>query len=180
MRACQEGRVLPMRTLCFVVLFGLGAPALAQEAQAPSQPAANADEVVVEGRKPENVYAEIERLEISVYDRFNALNSNDEFDIHCFKQAPTGSNIPLRRCAPNFVVEAEAQAAQNTMVGARGRADARNHGDTTVLEQKSKALTEEIQRLAREDAQLMRDLARLDELKRQQANDKPARRQAGS
>ena len=168
-----------MRTLCFVVLFGLGAPALAQEAQPPSQPAANADEVVVEGRKPENVYAEIERLEISVYDRFNALNSNDEFDIHCFKQAPTGSNIPLRRCAPNFVVEAEAQAAQNTMVGARGRADARNHGDTTVLEQKSKALTEEIQRLAREDAQLMRDLVRLDELKRQQANDKPARRQAG-
>ena len=157
-----------MRTLCFVVLFGLGAPALAQEAQAPSQPAANADEVVVEGRKPENVY-----------DRFNALNSNDEFDIHCFKQAPTGSNIPLRRCAPNFVVEAEAQAAQNTMVGARGRADARTHGDTTVLEQKSKALTEEIQRLAREDAQLMRDLVRLDELKRQQANDKPARRQAG-
>ena len=168
-----------MRTLCFVVLFGLGAPALAQEAQAPSQPAANADEVVVEGRKPENVYAEIERLEISVYDRFNALNSNDEFDIHCFRQAPTGSNIPLRRCAPNFVVEAEAQAAQNTMVGARGRADARNHGDTTVLEQKSKALTEEIQRLAREDAQLMRDLVRLDELKRQQANDKPARRQTG-
>ena len=168
-----------MRTLCFVVLFGLGAPALAQEAQPPPQPAANADEVVVEGRKPENVYAEIERLETSVYDRFNALNSNDEFDIHCFKQAPTGSNIPLRRCAPNFVVEAEAQAAQNTMVGARGRADARNHGDTTVLEQKSKALTEEIQRLAREDAQLMRDLVRLDELKRQQANDKPARRQAG-
>ena len=168
-----------MRTLCFVVLFGLGAPALAQEAHAPSQPAGNADEVVVEGRKPENVYAEIERLEISVYDRFNALNSNDEFDIHCFKQAPTGSNIPLRRCAPNFVVEAEAQAAQNTMVGARGRADARNHGDTTVLEQKSKALTEKIQRLAREDAQLMRDLVRLDELKRQQANDKPARRQTG-
>ena len=162
-----------MRTLCFVVLFGVGAPALAQQA------APNDDEIVVEGRQPQNVYAEIERLETSVYDRFNALNSNDEFDIHCFKQAPTGSNIPLRRCAPNFVVEAEAQAAQNTMVGARGRADARNHGDTTVLEQKSKALTEEIQRLAREDAQLMKDLVRLDELKRQQANDKSARRQAG-
>ena len=170
-----------MRTLRFVVLFGLGAPALAQEAQSPPQPAADADEVVVEGRKPENVYAEIERLEVSVYDRFNALNSNDEFDIHCFKQAPTGSNIPLRRCAPNFVVEAEAQAAQNTMVGARGRADARNTGDyVTLLEQKSKALTEEIQRLAREDAQLMRDLVRLDELKRQQqGNDKPPARPAG-
>ena len=168
-----------MRTLCFVVLFGLAAPALAQEVAASPQAAADVDEIIVPGVKPENLAAEIERLEGSVYSRFNALNSNDEFDIHCFKQAPTGSNIPLRRCAPNFVVEAEAQAAQNTMVGARGRADARNHGDTTVLEQKSKALTEEIQRLAREDAQLMRDLVRLDELKRQQANDKPARRQTG-
>ena len=168
-----------MKIVCFVALLSLAAPALAQETASASRAADDVDEVVVPGTRPQNLRVEIERLEQVVYERWNALNSNDEFDIHCFKQAPTGSNIPLRRCAPNFVIEAEAQAAQNTMVGARGRADARNHGDTTVLEQKSKALTEEIQRLAREDAQLMRDLVRLDELKRQQANDKPARRQAG-
>ena len=110
---------------------------------------------------------------------FIALNGNDEFDIHCFKQAPTGSNIPLRRCAPNFVVQAEAQASENTVLG-RGRADTRITRDYAILfEQKSKALTEEMQRLAREDPQLMRDLVRLDELKRQQANGKPARRPAG-
>ena len=171
-----------MRTLYFVVLFGLSAPVLAQEAQSPPKPAANADEVVVEGRKPESVYAEIERLEVSVYDRFNALNSNDELDIHCFKQAPTGSNIPLRRCAPNFAVEAEAAAAKNTISGARSNANAnsRNAGDNgTILEQKSRELTEEIQRLAREDERLMRDLVRLDQLTQQQANDKPARRRGG-
>jgi len=171
-----------MRTLCFVVIFGLAAPALAQQAASPPQPAADPDEVVVEGRKSENLYAEIERLEGSVYDRFNALNSNDELDIHCFKQAPTGSNIPLRRCAPNFVIDAEARAAKNTISGGRSSANANSRkvgDDATILEQKSKALTEELQRLAREDAQLMRDLVRLDELKRQQANEKPARRPAG-
>ena len=166
-----------MKTFCFVALLSLAAPALAQQTAS----ADDVDEVIVPGSRPQNLRVEIERLEHVVYERWNALNSNDEFDIHCFKQAPTGSNIPLRRCAPNFVVQAEAQAAQNTMVGARGRADARNAGaDATILEQKSKALTEEIQRLAREDAQLMKDLVRLDELKRQQANDKPARRGAGS
>jgi hypothetical protein len=166
------------RTLCFVVLFGLGAPALAQEVASPPQPATDVDEIVVPGSRPENLYAEIERLEGSVYERFNSLNRNDELDIHCFKQAPTGSNIPLRRCAPNFVIEAEARAAKNTIVGTRGNADAtaRNARDSaTTLEQKSRALTEEFQRLAREDAQLMRDLVRLDELKRLQANDKPGR-----
>ena len=56
------------------------------------------------GRRPENLRVEIERLEVAVYERFNALNSDDEFDIHCLKQAPTGSNIPLRTCAPNFVI----------------------------------------------------------------------------
>jgi len=171
-----------MRTLCFVVLFGLAAPALAQEVAASPQAATDVDEIIVPGVKPENLAAEIERLEGSVYSRFNALNSNDEFDIHCFKQAPTGSNIPLRRCAPNFVVEAEAAAAKNTVSGARSNANAngRNARDNgTILEQKSRELTEEIQRLAREDQQLMRDLVRLDQLKQQQAADKPARRSGG-
>lgn len=164
-----------MKTFCFVALLVLAAPAFAQEAAAP-QPDANVEEVVVPGHRPANLFAEIERLEGSVYQRFNELNSNDDFDIHCFKQAPTGSNIPLRRCAPNFVIEAESQAAQNTMVGARGRADARNTGDYNMrLEQLSRELTEEMQRVAREDKQLMRDLTRLDELRTMQSNDKETR-----
>jgi hypothetical protein len=169
-----------MRTLCFVVLFGLGAPALAQEGASPPQPAADVDEVVVPGRRPENLYAEIERLEGSVYERFNALNSNDELDIHCFKQAPTGSNIPLRRCAPNFVIEAEAQAAENTIVGGRSNdnSTARNAGDSHDFEQKSRALTEEFSG-SRERRAARADLLRPDELKRLQENDKPARRPAG-
>ena len=75
------------------------------------------------GRRPENLRVEIERLEGAVYERWNALNSNDEFDIHCLKKEPTGSNIPLTRCAPNFVIQAEAQAAEDVLTGGRSRAD---------------------------------------------------------
>jgi hypothetical protein len=174
-RLCQ-GRVLLVKTVCLVVLVGLSAPAFAQEI-ASSPQGADVDEVVVPGRRPANLRVEIERLEASVYDRFNALNSDDDFDIHCLEQAPTGSNIPLRKCAPNFVIEAESNAASRML--SDGRAGAGNNNSpaehTMLMEEKSRALTAEMQRLAREDEQLLRDLVRLDELKQLQSSDQQRR-----
>ena len=48
-------------------------------------------------------------------------------------------------------------------------------GTVPQLEQKSRELTAEIQRVAREDEQLLRDLVRLDELKQLQAAEKGTR-----
>lgn len=157
-----------MRTLYWVAVVGLGAPALAQEAGSPPQ-AAGVEEVIVPGRVPENLRVEIERLETSVYERFNALNSNDEFDIHCLLQAPTGSNIPLRTCAPNFVIRAESTAAKKMLHDGRGGAGNNNNPaeQSMLMQEKSRELTAEMQRVAREDEQLLRDLVRLDELRQQ-------------
>jgi hypothetical protein len=175
-RLCQGGRVLAVRTLCWFVLVGLAAPAFGQEIASSAQ-GSDADEIIVPGRRPENLRVEIERLELSVYDRFNALNSDDDFDIRCLVQAPTGSNIPLRKCAPNFVIEAEASSASKML--SDGRTGAGNNYSRAehimLMEQKSRALTAEMQRVAREDEQLLRDLVRLDELKQLQANDQQRR-----
>ena len=175
-RLCQGGRVLAVKTLCLVVLVGLAAPAFAQEI-ASSPQRADVDEVIVPGRRPANLRVEIERLEVSVYDRFNALNSDDDFDIRCLEQAPTGSNIPLRKCAPNFVIEAESRSASRML--SDGRAGAGNNNSPAehamLMEEKSRALTAEMQRLAREDEQLLRDLVRLDELRQLQANEQQRR-----
>jgi hypothetical protein len=159
-----------MRTLFLVALVSLGAPTLAQEVATPQAPT-DVEEVVVPGRRPENLRVEIERLEGAVYDRWNALNSNDEFDIHCLESEPTGSNITVRTCAPNFVIVAESRATTDAMRG-RSRADSRRGEATLVMEQKSLELAEEMQRVAREDEQLLRDLVRLDELKQMQANER--------
>jgi hypothetical protein len=156
------------------MILGLGAPALAQEAASPAH-GANVDEVIVPGRRPDNLRAEIERLEVAVYDRFNALNSNDEFDIVCFEQAPTGSNIPVRNCAPRFVTQAESGAASKMLTD--GRAGAGNNNNPAEhamrMQEKSRELTQEMQRIARGDEQLLRDLVRLDELKQLQLKDEP-------
>jgi hypothetical protein len=157
--------------LHWLVLLGLASPALAQEvAAAPKDE--SIDEVIVPGRTPENLRVEIERLEVAVYERFNALNSNDEFDIHCLEQMPTGSNIPVRTCVPNFVIRAESRAARQMLNDGRGGAGNNNNPSEhrMRMEQKSRELTAEMQRVAREDEQLLRDLVRLDELKLQAAD----------
>ncbi len=157
-----------MRTLCLAVLLGLCAPALAQEA-ASLPPSAEIEELIVPGRRPENLRVEIERLETLVYARFNALNSDDEFDIYCVERPPTGSNIPVRTCAPNFVARSESRASEDLLTGSRGGATPRDPSEYKMsLEQKSRALAEDMQRVAREDEQFLRALTRLDELTRQQ------------
>jgi hypothetical protein len=165
-----------VRTLSLVVLLGLGGQPLAQEAAAPPQ-AADVEEVIVPGREPENLRVEIERVEAAVYERFNALNSDDEFDIHCFEQRPTGSNIPLRTCAPNFVIRAESRSASKMLTDGRGGAGNNNNRaeHTMLMEKKSRELTAEMQRVAREDEQFLRDLARLDELKQLQSSEQGQR-----
>ncbi|HEX7237914.1 MAG TPA: hypothetical protein VF405_13180 [Gammaproteobacteria bacterium] len=164
-----------MRTLCLLVVVSLGAPAMAQEA-APASQAAAVDEVIVPGTRPENLRVEIERLERVVYERWNALNSNDEFDVHCLDSEPTGSNITQTRCAPNFVIWAESRAAKNTIDGDRTAGSDRQTDYMLEMQRKSRQLTEEMQRVARQDEQFLRELARLDELRQLQANEKQQRR----
>ena len=169
-----------MKALCLFALSVLAAPAFAQapaqaapssapSAPSASQAAAGIDEVIVPGRTVEQLRVEIERVENAVYDRFNTLNDNDELDIHCFEQAPTGSNIPVRKCWPNFALEAEKRSASKSlsrMQGTGGGGNSQSEFATNAA--KSKELIAEIQRVARQDEQLARDLTRLASLKEQQ------------
>jgi hypothetical protein len=168
-RLYKEGGLAVKKTCLMMTILGIGAPALAQDAAAPAE----ADEVIVSGR-PENLRVEIERLEESVYERFNALNSNDEFDIHCFEQVPTGRHVPLRTCAPNFVTRTESAAAGSMLTDGLHRAGNNNRPAEQAMrmEEKSRELTAEMQRIARQDEQLLRDLVRLDELRRLQTSER--------
>ena len=158
-----------MRAFCLIVLAALGAPALGQNAApapAPVPQVAGAEEIIVRGRTGRQMRVELERVENAFFERFNALNSRDEFDIVCLNEAPVGSHMPVRECLPKFALTAEQRAAQDILRGMQG---SQYSGGTQIhfmrLEQKSQELTAEMQRLAREDEQLLRDLQRLAELR---------------
>ena len=156
-----------MRALCLIVLAALGAPALGQNAApVPVPQVSGADEVIVRGRTGSRMRVELERVEDAVYERFNALNSRDEFDIVCMNDAPLGSRMPVRECLPQFALTADARAAQDVLRRMQGHPVAGNPQIHYMrLDQKGEELLAEMQRLAREDEQLLRDLVRLFELR---------------
>src|SRR5690606_26403257 len=91
----------------------------------------------------------------------NEINSDDEFDIHCYEQAPTGSRIRRRLCHPNFWRTVQASAAQEAVLAMQGM-DALPP-DMFIAEAvvKRQQLSEEMRRLALEDEELMQALTRL-------------------
>ncbi len=166
-----------MKALCVIVLAALAAPVFGQTAAPATAPqVAGADEVIVRGRTGSRLRVEIERVENAVYERFNALNNRDEFDIVCMNEAPIGSHMPVRECLPKFALTAERRAAQDTLRRMQGDAFAGNSQIHFMrMDQKGEELAAEMQRLAREDEQLLRDLTRLAEL-RESAGDRVGKR----
>jgi hypothetical protein len=154
---------MTMKAPCFVFLSLLAAPAFGQDA-----PSDVTEEIVVRGRAAPQLRIEIERVEDSVYERFNALNSNDEFDILCAIEQPTGSRLTVRGCMPKFALTAEARVATDIVRGMQGATA--GYGTNTQIHlarmsQKGDELLAEMRRLAREDEELLRRLTRLAELK---------------
>jgi hypothetical protein len=150
-----------MRTLCSAALLGFGAVAAAQDAAVPGHVGA--------GASAAEVRLEIERVEDAVYARFNAINSSDDLDVLCVEQTPTGTDVPVRTCAPRFMTAVEARAGANTQDSAT-----ENPTEQALsLREKNRRLMAEMQRLAREDQELQRGLTRLAELRQLQQPEQP-------
>lgn len=87
-----------MRPLLLCVLF----TALSQATEAPL------DEVVVEGTrgKLKQMIEQMVQLEDRFYERYNELNTNDDFDMYCAQEARIGTNVKRRYCHPVYETRA--------------------------------------------------------------------------
>ena len=71
------------------------------------------EEIVVVGEKSLLVMQkEVERAADNVFDTFNVLNTDPEFDIRCEKRAQVGTRIKQRICRPQFEYDIEAEYAE--------------------------------------------------------------------
>jgi hypothetical protein len=159
-----------MKAFCIVAFAALVSMANAQE-EPSTAPPVGVEELIVRGRTIQQLRLEIEKLEDAVYERFNELNSNDDFDIFCYEQAQTGSNVPQRTCIPKFALRADERAAR-TVLCTMQTACKGFGGNAQIhyarMEQKGEELTAEMARVAREDEQLMQELTRLAKLRETQ------------
>lgn len=109
------GMIRLLRTLLCSSLLATG---IAQGAAVATSAArtTETDEVLVNGErmKLEAMRKEIVQLEDRFYDRYNELNTVDDFDIRCIEEAHTGTRFIKRSCRAVYqerAVEEEGQAA---------------------------------------------------------------------
>ena len=121
-----------------------------------SDPTETIEEIVVYGEKSLiRLRYELYKAEEVVFDLFNSLNSDDEFDIHCYKEAPIGSHIKRRICTPNYVRELVAEATRLALLGIIG---SYSH-PVAKIQQKDKLLREEMEALVIERPELLKALS---------------------
>ena len=105
-----------MRATFIALLACLLQIASAQESEQDSSDVM--DEIVVQGEKS------LSRLRHRVYEAedvfyvlFNSINDDDDFDIHCTKEARIGSRVKRRVCRANFELQATAEEARGWKLG---------------------------------------------------------------
>jgi hypothetical protein len=87
----------------------------ADQSQEPSEPI---EEIVVRGNKSLIILKhEMYEAEEALYGLFNSLNTDDDFDIHCYSEASTGSHIKQRVCRPQRFGKLVSDATQRMMLG---------------------------------------------------------------
>jgi hypothetical protein len=72
------------------------------------------DEIIVLGRVDE-LRRNLQRAEEAVYARFNDINSDDRFDIHCRMESSPDTHIPVRVCVSNSWRDQDANFGQTLL-----------------------------------------------------------------
>lgn len=95
-------------TLAVVPSTGLCQSAAEQKIEeAPTDPI---EEIIVYGEKSlANLRREVYRTEENFFATFNALNEEEEYDVHCFYEVPSFTHIRRHVCRANFVKDATAK-----------------------------------------------------------------------
>jgi len=103
-------------TAIAVTLLSLPILGISQESPAPQSQAPASDEleeIIVYGGAPlTQLRVQVYKAEDNYFATFNELNSTDEFDIHCRREAPTGTRIAQRVCRAKFVTDLQARATR--------------------------------------------------------------------
>lgn len=115
-------------TLLCTLLFATTNIALGQNEPTTSirQPVQDVEEIrVISNRSLIMLKRQVLQAEVDMFNLFNELNDDDEFDIHCRMEARIGSLIKKQICRPNYIYTATSQEAlsfhySNSQTGVNG------------------------------------------------------------
>jgi hypothetical protein len=148
------------RTSLILTVLGFGAE-IGETDTDQAAPAATApEEIIVIGRIGE-LRHQVRIAEEAVYDRFNEINSDDDFDIHCRRQPMPGSRILVRVCVSNSWRELEADYGEAMLLQMRGQFGGSPEQYRGQQQYMQRRLRDEMVRLATQDEDLLQAVVRL-------------------
>jgi hypothetical protein len=111
----EESRGKRAGAIVIVALFAT--QCLAAADPKPVSPGENLDELVIRAKrlKLREMRAQIVEVENRFYAKYNELNTNDDYDIHCREYAATGSISKDRVCRASFEERLDIHYARDVM-----------------------------------------------------------------
>jgi hypothetical protein len=119
--------IVPVAACLLCVPPGIGAseaaaaPGVARPADttvtAPANSDEQLDEVIVQGTRLWQMRKAVTDADDRFFARYNEINKNHDFDVHCDMEAPLGTRIKQRTCRPAFQEKAESEWARGLLEG---------------------------------------------------------------
>ncbi len=122
---------MDIRTATLLLTFGISPAALAQQTEAPAaEPDPTIDDVVIVNGVQHPVQLRLQMLnaEREVYDLFNQLTDEPQFEIECARHNITGTRLQAQVCQPVFERQALTLEAQDHLAAYRAFLDAAASG----------------------------------------------------
>ncbi|MDG2175827.1 MAG: hypothetical protein P8M72_06835 [Gammaproteobacteria bacterium] len=160
---------LIFRNLAIFCLLLTGiSPSIAQETtQEP--PEAIEEITITQQRPPSLLRREIIQATENVYDLFNSLNDDDEFNVYCYEEYILGSRIKERFCHANYIENALSNVATDYVNGQQGDPEsvpgATPHLIQAEIRLKNRILGEKMLELSNNNRQLNDALLHLKDLR---------------
>ena len=86
-------------------------------ATAPAKPDGQLDEIIVQGTRLWQMHKAITDADDRFFARYNEINRNHDFDVHCAMEAPLGTKLKQRICRAAFQEKAEEEWARALLQG---------------------------------------------------------------
>ena len=130
------------------------------------------EEITVIGQRSiMNLRIQVDKAVDRMYSVYNEINKDNDYDIICRREAPTGSRIKRKLCTPVYVERLQTEATQRALYDMDESGSTSLYVDYTEIARNDVKLRENMKKLILENPQLLAAVlehVRLrDELKRQ-------------
>lgn len=149
-----------MKNICkgwvYLLIFSMAFFGTAIADEPSSEDTTEMEELTVIGNRDLlSLRGQIRAAEVRMFEVFNEINDDDDYDIVCRMQAPLGTRIKNQVCSPVYYFKAHADHGQETLAEIQGQASYRGPYVTSVIGHHNHILRDKLAEAVKESPELL-------------------------